>query len=147
MQFDFWTGFKEFVSDNGSIVRTTAPPYPQSFLVVVGSREMGRSGFTLEAAMNTREGYMRAAIELKGNHTTHYFDLLHADRAAIEDEIGEELVWHKPPGRQRRSMESRMATDFMDSNQWGEQYRWLLDRIEALHRILAPRIRELPAPR
>ena len=27
-----------------------------------------------------------------------------------------------------------------------DQYRWLLERVEALHRILAPRVKALPVP-
>ena len=37
-------------------------------------------------------------------------------------------------------------TDFADPDLLTEQYRWLLERGEALHRILAPRVGKLPWP-
>ena len=40
----------------------------------------------------------------------------------------------------------RLETDFGDPDQRTEQYRWLLERVEALHLILAPRVRALPLP-
>lgn len=39
-----------------------------------------------------------------------------------------------------------LTCDFMDRDLHTDQYRWLLERVEALHRILAPRVKALPVP-
>ena len=146
MQLDYWTGFAEFVAREGRIVRATAPPYPQSFLVVVRLGRIGTCRFALEAAMNTRDGQIRAALELKGEveDTAYYFDRLRRDRNAIEEEVGGKLVWHEPVGRRRRSIQRILRADVWTGRP--EQYDWLLHGVEAMHRILVPRIRGLAAP-
>ena len=51
-----------------------------------------------------------------------------------------------PPGVQQRKIYWRLPTDFGDRDLRTDQYRWLLERVEALHRILAPRVKALPVP-
>ena len=147
MQRDYWTGFAEFVSREGQIIRATAPPYPQCFLVVARLGKIGTCRFALEAAMNTREHRIRAALELKGEieDTAHCFDRLRHYRAAIEEGMGGKLGWHEPVGRQRRSIQRLLTADVWSRAERPEQYGWLLDSVEAMHRILVPRIRTLRA--
>ena len=80
--------------------------------------------------------------------TNHYFDLLHADRHDVEEEheFGDEMEWYNPTGAQQRKIYWRLPTDFGDRDLRTDQYRWLLERVEALHRILAPRVKALPVP-
>ena len=144
MQLDYWTGFEEFVSRNRGIV--TAPPYHQSFLTVARIPKIRTCRFAIEVAMNTRVGYIRAALELKGEveDTARCFDRLRRDREAIENEVGDTLVWHDPgPSVRRRSMEHRLAADVWTRDERPEQYRWLQDSVEAFQRAFEPRIRVL----
>ena len=78
----------------------------------------------------------------------HYFDLLHADRHDVEEEheFSDEMEWYNPTGAQQRKIYWRLPTDFGDRDQRTDQYRWLLERVEALHRVLAPRVKALPVP-
>lgn len=148
MQIDYWTGFAEYVSRNGRIVRATSPPYPQSFLVVARMGKIGTCGFALEAAMNTRDGQIRAALELKGEieDTAYCFDRLRRDGDAIEKDLGDDLVWHEPVGRRRRSIQRLLTADVWTRAGRPEQYGWLLDSVEAMHRILVPRISVMRTP-
>ena len=144
MQLDYWTGFEEFVSRNRGIV--TAPPYHQSFLIVARIPKIRTCRFAIEVAMNTRVGYIRAALELKGEveDTARCFDRLRRDRDAIESEVGDTLVWHDPgPLVHRRSIEHRLAAEVWNRSERLEQYRWLLDGVEAFQRAFEPRIRVL----
>lgn len=149
MQLGFWEGFAEFVSRRGKIVTKTHTPKPHTWLGMVG---VGRGGFFLHGVMSTWSeagGHeLRAELQITGEDANHYFDLLHADRDEIEKEgeFGEELEWHNPTGVQQRRVYWRLKTDFANPDQRTEQYRWLLERVEALHRILAPRVKKLPVP-
>ncbi len=49
------------------------------------------------------------------------------------------MEWYNPTGVQQRKIYWRLPTDFGDRDLRTDQYRWLLERVEALHRILAPR--------
>ena len=144
MQLGFWEGFAEFVSRKGTVVKKTHAPRPHHWLGMLG---VGRGGFFLHGVMSTWSeagGHeLRAELQITGQDTDHYFDLLHADRNDIEKEheFGEELEWHNPTGVQQRRIYWRLATDFADPDRRTEQYRRLLERVEALHRILAPRVK------
>ena len=91
---------------------------------------------------------LRAELAITGQDTEHYFDLLHAQRDDIHTEHGfaDGLEWHNPSGVQQRRVYWRLDTDFGDPDRRTEQCRWLLERVEALHRVLGPRVKKLPAP-
>ena len=147
MQLEFWEGFSEFVFRNGNTVKKINSPRPQNWLGMGG---VGRSGFYLSGVVSTwsEEGghELRAELVISGNNATHYFDFLRRDRERIDEEFGEELVWHNPIDVQQRKIFSRLATRFDDPDRRTVQYRWLLERLEALHRVLAPRVQALPSP-
>lgn len=149
MQLAFWEGFTEFVSRKGTIVKKTHAPRPHNWLGMAG---VGRGGFFLYGVMSTWSeagGHeLRAELQITGEDSNHYFDLLFAERHDIEQkhDFGEELEWYNPAGVEKRRIYWRLATDFADPDQRTEQYRWLLERVEALHRILAPRVKALPVP-
>ena len=149
MQLSFWEGFAEFVSRKGTIVKKTHSPRPYQWLGMLG---VGRGGFFLHGVMSTwaEEGghELRAELQITGQDTDHYFGLLSADHQDIENdhEFEEELVWYNPTGVQQRKIYWRLLTNFGDPDLRTEQYRWLLERVEALHRILAPRVKALPVP-
>ena len=71
-----------------------------------------------------------------------------SDRHDVEEEheFGDEMEWYNPTGVQQRKIYWRLPTDFGDRDLRTDQYRWLLERVEALHRILAPRVKVLPVP-
>ena len=91
---------------------------------------------------------LRAELQITGQDTDHYFGLLDADRHDIENEheFDDEIEWYNPTGVQQRKIYWRLPTDFGDRDLRTDQYRWLLERVEALHRILAPRVKALPVP-
>lgn len=149
MQLRFWEGFAGFVSRNGKIVTKINSPRPQTQLGMAG---VGRTGFYLSGTVSTWSdagGHeLRAELSITGEHSNYYFDLLHTDRDDIEKEheFGDKLVWHNPADFKQRKVYWRLETDFGDFDLLTEQYRWLLERGEALHRILAPRVAKLPWP-
>lgn len=148
-RLSFWKGFAEFVSRNGTIVKKTHSPRADQWLGIAG---VGRSGFFLNGVVSTwtEDGghELRAELVITGQDTDHYFDLLHAARhdMAQEHEFDDDLVWHNPAGVQQRRIYWRYSTDFGDPDLRTDQYRWLLERVEALYRILAPRVKGLPVP-
>ena len=131
------------------IVTRINSPRPQNWLGMSG---VGRAGFYLYGVVSTwSEGgghELRAELVITGQDADHYFDLLHADRHDVEEEheFSDELEWYNPTGVQQRKIYWRLATVFGDRDLCTDQYRWLLERVEALHRVLAPRVKALPVP-
>ena len=104
----------------------------------------------LNEVSETRTRFFGLEIELviTGQDTDHYFDLLHANRHDVEEEheFSDEMEWYNPTGAQQRKIYWRLPTDFGDRDLRTDQYRWLLERVEALHRILAARVMALRVP-
>lgn len=154
MQLGFWTGFADFVARNGGTVTKTHDPRPQGWLGIAG---VGRTGFSLVAVMSTwteAGGHeLRAELQITGQDSDHYFDLLQKQQEEVRKKIEEkhgfdnELEWLNPPGQQKRTILWRFATNFNDPDLRTRQHEWLLGRIEALHGIFAPRVQELPYPK
>ncbi len=149
MLLEFWEGFAAFVAREGEIVTRINSPTPQHWLGISG---VGRPGFHLYGVICTWSpsgGHeLRAELVINGHDADHYFDLLHADRQDVEEEhkFSDEMEWYNPAGVQQGNIYWRLPTDFGDRELRTGQYRWLLERVEALHRILAPRVNALPVP-
>lgn len=147
-QLSFWKGFAEFVSRNGTVITKTHSPRPDSWLGVAG---VGKGGFFLHGVMTYTDGVqlaLKAELQITGEHSEHYFRLLVDDRGRVEEdhEFEDELVWYRADGVAMKRIYWITEMDLMDVDQRTERYRWLLERLEALHSILAPKIQKLPVP-
>ena len=154
MQLQFWREFSDYVAQNGSSIRKISNPAPRSWLKLAG---VGLPGFFFYGVISTlaEDGGHEIRAELgigPIKDSDHFYDLLHEERTAIEQEIQndyaleEELQWSNLPNIKRRTVFFRSSTNLDDHSRRTEQYHWLLKRAEALYQILESRIRKLPAP-
>ena len=107
------------------------------------SLAIGRSRFNLSLTANTR--LRRIGCELYIRHPQHSkkaFAMLHAQKDAIESEIGQ-LDWQELPHRRDCRIVQYRAGDIEDRSQWPDQHAWLLSRLEAFRRTFADRVRAL----
>jgi hypothetical protein len=116
---------------------------------------LGRAGFGLIAVASTWDsaggGYgnqeLRAELEVNDrNHAKNYYGLLLQEKDAIEREMGEALTWHNPETARVCRVYVRRATDLKDTTARDEQFAWLLEKLETLHRVFAKRVRDLEIP-
>ncbi len=147
-RLEFWEGFRDFVSRNGEVVTKTQTPRTDHWLPIAGVR---RTGFFIVgiASIAAKGGghELRAELQISGGDADHHFNRLKAHQPAIEDQHEfEPLEWHNPEGVQQRRIYWRLSTNIEHPDGRTDQYRWLLERAEALHRLFADRIRNLPAP-
>ena len=145
-QLEFWQAFREFVADQGSVVKLTNP-LPKAFM----DMGIGRTGFQLSAVISTTNsetgsfdgGELRAEVIIKDSYAKHYFELLERQRTEIEAEIGESLTWINPEDAHMCRIHLRKPSDVFDREQWPDYHRWLLEKLEALHDVFSPRIKQL----
>ena len=72
-------------------------------------------GFAEFVSRKGTVGELKAELQITGQDTDHYFDLLYADRHELAKEHEfDELEWYNPDGVQRRSIHWRCSTDFGD---------------------------------
>ena len=145
LQLDFWKGFYEYVGQHGQRIELVSTPQARSWMA---TGRVERPGFLLSAIASTYSengGYeLRAELSIRrGESSAKYQDLLLSQQVVIEQQIGEELKWTPIGTSNDRRIYSRRDVDLYDLNDRGAQYTWLLDQLEKLHQVFAPRIRDL----
>lgn len=145
MQLKFWTAFRADMESRGSVVRFQTP-MAQSW----ANHSIGRSGahFASVASLwNSETGKkgpeLRAELYLHGQAAKREFALLANDRERLESELGFPLTWYKLDDAASCRVFTRVDADFMDESRWPEQFDWLRQRLERMHAVLGPVVRNL----
>lgn len=146
IQRDFWTAFRDYVLANSTRIKPTKP-LPQNWMNIA----IGRTGFKLAAvasfwdseADSWETNEIRAELVIDDARAKAFFAALESEREAIERELEFHLVWHNSEAARSCRAYARRSTNLRDRDSWPEQHHWLLERLEALHRVFAHRVREL----
>ena len=147
LQMEYWREFREFVLNKGSIIKPTKP-LPQHWMNIA----VGRGGFKLTAIASFYDSVsgnygsheLRAEFEIfDRQHAKVYYALLEAEQQAIENELGESLTWYNPETAKVCRIYLRRSADLKDLDSWREQHEWLLQKLEQLHGVFAPRAKAL----
>lgn len=145
LQLKFWTGFRAHMEDAGSFVKCQKPS-PQHWT----NHAIGRSGMHLDSIVsmwNSETGNkgpeIRAELYMHGANAKQEFAALLAQKDAIEKALGFPLTWHNPENKAACRLYTRKDTDFMDESLWPQQFEWLREHLEKMHRVLAPIVKSL----
>jgi hypothetical protein len=146
LQVDFWTAFRSHVEEHGKHVKPTKA-LPQNWMNIA----LGRSGFRLAAVASlwdsvaeTSDSHeLRAEAVIETNDSKTHFAKLEAQKAQIETEMGEPLTWHNPANTRMCRIYLRKPANINDRGQWPDYHAWLLQKLEALHKIFGQRVRQL----
>jgi len=140
-QLDYWTEFRQLVDGHDGGIRSPKP-LPQNW----AGFPVGRADFRLVATVNIKEPYINVLLYITGSDAKAHFHLLEQDKEAIEAEMGEPLEWCELPDRRVSSIElMRRGTDPTRRSDWQEQQEWMCEKLEAMHTVLAPRVKQLDA--
>ena len=141
LQLEYWTGFYEYLQNFSKIIRPRKPR-PQHW----SSFAIGRSGFHLSATTNTRDGLIGVSLIIHEENGKAYFHLLHELKDEIEAKFGEPLDWQEKPDKQQSWVYlGDLKSDPWNREDWNRQYEWLCSKLESLHTIFSPLIKDLDA--
>jgi hypothetical protein len=136
----YWTSFAEFLRAKHS-----------RFSVIRPSKNMlhrfpiGQSGFRIVPMIVIRSQRAVVGLSTPRAPDKSAYQELFSQRAAVDAEFGEPLDWREIPGRKRSLIPvSREAVNPADQSQYQELHAWMLDRMERLQVVFAPRIQLLP---
>src|SRR5258708_33378749 len=104
---------------------------------------IGRSAVDLNAVMVSQRNRIRAELYLKGSNAKAFFGLLRRQQEAIEQELGFPLDWEELPDGQDSRISVSLDANPKDTGDWPRQHAWLVDKLNALHRVFSRRVREL----
>ena len=142
MQRDYWAAFQQVLNRASGAVSSDRTPQPQSYMAY----PIGRSGFSLHAAMNRPNRQIRSELYLYGSSAKAFFHLLHGQKDEIERELGYQLDWRElPEGMNSRIRVPPESADTFDESDWPRQHEWLATRLNDVHRVFSNRVRVLDA--
>ncbi len=140
MQREYWAAFDKVLADRGGSIGGGKKPQPQAWMAY----SIGRSHFTLNAVMVRPRRLVRAELFITGAKAKAFFHLLAAQKEEIERDLGLRLDWEElPEGIVSRISVSLSDADPEDKDDWARQHQWLAQRLNEMHRVLAPRVRAL----
>ena len=141
LQLEYWQEFQSVVGERSKVIkaRKAQPQHWASFA-------LGRSDFSLQAAVSRRNRKIMVFLEISGPNAKTYFRLLLQQSDDIEREIGEPLTWWELPEKIRSYISLyRYDLPLEDRQSWPAQHEWLLEKLELFHRTFAQRVKSLDA--
>ncbi len=138
---DYWTAFKEYLGDHSQL--RCQKPSPQQWMYL----PIGRSYFTLTANLNTKESWIQAFLEFHGENGTRFFKAMLQQQHQIEKETELDLVWDELPGRKgAKILVKKSGVIPSDRENWGDQHKWLVEKLNQLYAIFHQRVKKLELP-
>jgi hypothetical protein len=139
LQRDYWTALRTFLLERKSIV---APQRPQPACWT--NFAIGRAYFGLSASVNIPKSFIKVEVVCYPPHASAHLNLLKRDKDAVENEVGCPLEWRTPPNRKTAMIVLRKdGVDPANRDDWPSQHAWMAEKLEALRKTFAPRIRQL----
>jgi len=145
LQLKFWTAFRQYMETQKSFVRCQKP-LPQHWT----NHAIGRSGVHLASIVsigNSETGNkgpeIRADLYLDGPSAKQDFAALEKQKENIEKALGFTLTWHNPENKAACRLYTRQNSDFLNESLWPQQFEWLRQRLETMHKVFAPIVKDL----
>lgn len=144
-QLKFWTAFRQYMENKGSFVRCQKP-FPQHWM----THAIGRSGVHLSSiasmwnsVTNQKGPEIRVDLYMDGPEAKREFAELMKQKDTIEKALGFSLTWRNPENKKACILFTRQDADFLNESLWPEQFEWLRQSLETMHKVFAPIMRDL----
>ena len=105
---------------------------------------IGRSEFSLVAALQSRENWISVYLSMTGPNAKAHFRLLERQREEIEEELGD-LEWRALPGKEQHIRLRRKNADPMQQEDWPNQLDWMVSTLESFDKTFRSRLKPLDA--
>ncbi len=139
LQREFWSALKKRLEEERSSVRSIKPQL-QSWMTF----SIGRSEFSLVAALQSRENWISVYLSMTGPNAKAHFRLLERQREEIEEELGD-LEWRALPGKEQHIRLRRKNADPMQQEDWPNQLDWMVSALERFDKTFRSRLKSLDA--
>jgi hypothetical protein len=141
LQYEFWGAFREYVLSQNTFIKAPKPRAQHYANISVG-----RGGFHLSAFLHTSSNQVGVDLWIKGSEKQAHFELLFAEKEAIEAELGAHLKWWGLPDKKSSFIRiERKCPALSDRSTWPATMAELLKLVEAMHRVFSPRVKALDA--
>ena len=140
LQKEFWTGLKDFLTENNTFLRMREPR-PQHWY----NFGIGKSKFGIALIIDTQKSEIRCCLNLYGNDAKKNFSFIHKGKNDIENEVGSELRWREMEGSKMSqiTLSQNVNGNVKDKENWEDCFVWYKDKAETFHKVFSPRIQNL----
>ncbi|MCI0740840.1 MAG: DUF4268 domain-containing protein [Gemmataceae bacterium] len=114
------------------------------------SHAIGRAGVHLNSIVsiwNSETGVkgpeIRAELYMDGPNAKQDFAALLPQKEAIEKALRFTLKWHSPEDKAMCRLSTRQNADFLNQSLWPDQFEWLRQQLETMHKVFAPIVKSL----
>lgn len=138
MQLEFWTMFRDRLLKR-KILPSAQTPRPQYWFDVA----LGRSNIFLSNILDTYAGRIGVRVYIGNRIAEAALRQLEADKAEIEREIGEALVWNPSPEKRDKIIGLFRKVDLANRDAWPEYCDWLVEFVSRFRNAFMPRVKAL----
>jgi hypothetical protein len=139
LQLEYWQGLKSFMEANNSFVKLLGTP-PKSWFNIA----QDRGKYFLTVTVNTRDNSLNIWLNIIGESAKEDFDRLY--EIAYKDslvEVNQNLMWYKIQAKVGCTIILKAYADFMEKNDWTNQFVWFKENLEKFDKYFRPKIKEL----
>ena len=142
-QLDFWTGFRGYAAKRAQHIRPIKPS-PQTWMrMAIGKTDLGLNAVASTGDSQGGGPALRAEFVADGQRAHSRYEQLQKEQHDIEEAFGEPMEWYAPEGTVSRIIRVGRSVDWTEERQHEECYRWLVEKLDKLHEVFSPRIKNL----
>jgi hypothetical protein len=138
LQLEFWTMFRDRLLGKRILV-SAQTPRPQYWFDVA----LGRSNISLSNILDTYASRIGVRVYIGNRIADAVLSQLEKDKVAIEQEIGEQLVWNPTPEKRDKIIALFRKVDLSNRAGWPEYCDWLVNYVAKFRKAFMPRVKML----
>ncbi len=140
MRRSYWNALNTVLDKAGGPVKSSSKLHGKPWM----KYPIGRRHFGLYPGMHIKNREIRVALYIQRDSAKPFFQLLHEQKGAVEQDLGYRLEWEERPDlRDSRIVAYLNDVDPTDRQDWPCQHEWLATHLNDLHRVFADRVRNL----
>jgi hypothetical protein len=138
LQLEYWTQVSEALKSSKTL-SSTQTPRPQYWFDV----SLGKANIALSCTCNVDEGRLGVRVYISNKIAGIVLPQLRAEKAAVEAEIGQSLLWDPNPNSIDKIIALHREADIRDKSHWPEYVDWTVTTVAAFRKAFVPRVKKL----
>lgn len=140
IQLEFWTSFREKLSETGKI-GSLQTPRPQYWFDVA----LGKSGINLSNTFNTDKNEIGVRVYIGNKKVEEWLPYFESKKELIENSIGSELVWNPNPDNRDKVIILTKLFDLENKENWDTAINWLVGETVKFREVFSKIIKDKKA--